>query len=135
MIFQIKKTSNDEIISSKRYPVEAVNYIKNNLDVKQIKLFNEYNFGSYLLYNDIPVFIDSRADVYDPQFNKKEDDIFNDFINITDACTDYEEKFEHYGITHLLIYKNSTLDKVLKNNSNYEKLYSDDNFIIYKRMS
>ena len=135
MIIQIKKTSNDEIVSPKSYPVEAVNYIKNNLDIKQIKLFNEYNFGSYLLYNDIPVFIDSRADVYDPQFNKKEDDIFRDFINITDVCTDYEEKFEHYGITHLLIYKNSTLSKVLKNNSNYEELYSDDNFIIYKKLS
>ena len=135
MIIQIKKTSNDEIVSPKSYPVEAVNYIKNNLDIKQIKLFNEYNFGSYLLYNDIPVFIDSRADVYDPQFNKKEDDIFRDFINITDVCTDYEEKLEHYGITHLLIYKNSTLSKVLKNNSNYEELYSDDNFIIYKKLS
>jgi hypothetical protein len=135
MIIQIKKTSNDEIVSPKSYPLEAVNYIKNNLDVKQIKLFNEYNFGSYLLYNDIPVFIDSRADVYDPQFNKKEDDIFRDFINISDVCTDYEEKFEHYGITHLLIYKNSTLSKVLKNKSNYEELYSDDNFIIYKKLS
>lgn len=135
MIIQIKKTSNDEIVSPKSYPVEAVNYIKNNLDIKQIKLFNEYNFGSYLLYNDIPVFIDSRADVYDPQFNKKEDDIFRDFINISDVCTDYEEKFEHYGITHLLIYKNSTLGKVLKNNSNYEELYSDDKFIIYKKLS
>lgn len=135
MIIQIKKTSNDEIVSPKSYPVGAVNYIKNNLDIKQIKLFNEYNFGSYLLYNDIPVFIDSRADVYDPQFNKKEDDIFRDFINISDVCTNYEEKFKHYGITHILIYKNSTLSKVLKNKSNYKELYSDDNFIIYKKLS
>ena len=85
------------------------------------------------VYNDIPVFIDSRADVYDPQFNGWEDDIFRDFINLTNACNDYEEKFEHYGITHLLIYRNSTLDKVLRLDTNYNELYKDDNFILYQR--
>ena len=112
-----------------------VNDIKENLNVEEIKLFNEYNFGSYLLFEDIPVFIDSRADVYDPKFNGWEDDIFRDFINLTGASNDYEEKFEHYGITHLLIYKNSTLNKVLTLDENYNELYSDDNFIVYERLS
>lgn len=133
MIFSFKQVKDTDIVSKKSYPVEATEFIKQNLDVKEIKLFNEYNFGSYLLYNDIPVFIDSRADVYDPQFNGWEDDIFRDFINITNACNDYEEKFEHYGITHLLIYKNSTLDKVLRLDTNYNELYKDDNFILYQR--
>ena len=135
MIFSLKQSKDEEIVSKKSYPVEATEFIKQNLDVKEIKLFNEYNFGSYLLYNDIPVFIDSRADVYDPQFNGWEDDIFSDFINLTNACNDYEEKFEHYGITHLLIYRNSTLDKVLRLDTNYNELYKDDNFILYQRLS
>lgn len=135
MIFSLKQVKNTEIVSKKSYPVEATEFIKQNLDVKEIKLFNEYNFGSYLLYNDIPVFIDSRADVYDPQFNGWEDDLFKDFINLTNACNDYEEKFEHYGITHLLIYRNSTLDKVLRLDTNYNELYKDDNFILYQRLS
>ena len=135
MIFGLKQSKNVEIVSKKSYPVDATEFIKSNLDVKEIKLYNEYNFGSYLLYNDIPVFIDSRADVYDPQFNGWEDDIFRDFINLTNACNDYEEKFEHYGITHLLIYRNSTLDKVLRLDTNYNELYKDDNFILYQRLS
>ena len=135
MIFSLKDTKDIEIVSNKSYPIEATKFIKENLDIKEIKLFNEYNFGSYLLFNDIPVFIDSRADVYDPQFNKWEDDIFRDFINLTSACSNYEEKFEHYGITHLIIYKDSTLDKVLRLDSNYKELYKDDNFIIYERLS
>ena len=135
MIFSLKQAKDTEIVSKKSYPVEATEFIKQNLDVKEIKLFNEYNFGSYLLYNDIPVFIDSRADVYDPQFNGWEDDIFKDFINLTNACNDYEEKFEHYGITHLLIYRYSTLDKVLRLDTNYNELYKDDNFILYQRLS
>lgn len=135
MVFSLKESKDVEIVSNKSYPVEATEFIKDNLDVEEIKLFNEYNFGSYLLFNDIPVFIDSRADVYDPQFNGWEDDIFRDFINLTDACNDYEEKFEHYGITHLLIYKDSTLDKVLRLDTNYNELYKDDNFVIYQRLS
>ena len=133
LIFSLKQSKDTEIVSKKSYPVEATEFIKQNLDVKEIKLFNEYNFGSYLLFNDIPVFIDSRADVYDPQFNGWEDDIFRDFINLTNACNDYEEKFEHYGITHLLIYRNSTLDKVLRLDTNYNELYKDDIFILYQR--
>ena len=73
--------------------------------------------------------------VYDPQFNKWEDDIFRDFINLSGACSDYEKKFEHYGITHLIIYEDSALDKVLRLDSNYKELYKDDNFIIYERLS
>jgi len=135
MIFSLNKIKDVEIVSGKDYPIEATEYIKENLDVENIKLFNEYNFGSYLLYKDIPVFIDSRADVYDPAFNGWEDDIFRDFINLTNACNDYEDKFEHYGITHLLIYKNSTLDKVLRLDTDYNELYKDDKFIIYERLT
>lgn len=135
MVFCLNKIKDTEIVSKKSYPIEATEFIKNNLDLKNIKLYNEYNFGSYLLYEDIPVFIDSRADVYDPQFNGWEDDIFRDFINIDDVNIDYEEKFEHYGITHLLIYNNTTLNKVLKLDENYKQLYKDDNFVIYERLS
>lgn len=135
MVFSLKEAKNVEIVSNDSYPIEATKFIKENLDIDEIKLFNEYNFGSYLLYQEIPVFIDSRADVYDPEFNGWEDDIFRDFINITNACNDYEEKFEHYGITHLLIYKDSTLDKVLRLDTNYNELYKDNEFILYQRLS
>ena len=135
MIFSLDKIKDVEIVSNKTYPIEATEYIKENLDIENIKLFNEYNFGSYLLYHDIPVFIDSRADVYDPAFNGWEDDIFRDFINLTNACNDYEDKFEHYGITHLLIYRNSTLDKVLRLDTNYNELFKDEKFVIYERLT
>lgn len=136
MVVSLKKANKVDIVSNKDYPVEATKYIKKNLDVNNIKLFNEYNFGSYLLFEDVPVFIDSRADVYDPQFNKWDDDIFRDFINIVDLNTDYEKKFEHYGITHLLIYKKSLLSKMLsKDSENYKELYSDDNFIVFERLT
>lgn len=98
-----------------------------------MRLFNEYNFGSYLILNDIPVFIDSRADLYTKQFSGFDYDIFDDFYYL---LTNYEKTFQFYNITHVLIYKELTpeFNKMLTVNSNYELLYEDDNFVLYKRL-
>lgn len=123
---------NKEYIDTKLYPVEAVKYIKENINVDEMKIFNEYNFGSYLLLNDIPVFIDSRADLYTKQFSGLDYDIFDDYSYIS---MNYQEKFEFYGITHVLIYKeNKILYNLLENDSNYETLYEDEYFILYKKL-
>ncbi|EKC57887.1 conserved hypothetical protein, membrane, partial [human gut metagenome] len=59
-VIEVKPKLNDKYVSTSTYPVEAAAWMKENLDLDNIKLFNEYNYGSYLLYQDIPVFIDSR---------------------------------------------------------------------------
>lgn len=132
---------NSPIVSESSYPVDACDYILENLDIENMRIFNEYNYGSYMLYRGIPVFIDSRADLYTPEFNgtKGEDgkyegrDIFSDYLNITSIATYYENKFEEYDITHLLIRKNSKLNMLISRDDNYNTLYSDDNFIVYER--
>ena len=68
-VIEIKPKLDDKFVNPSTYPVDAAKYIKENLDVNSIKLFNEYNYGSYLLFEGIPVFIDSRADLYAPEFN------------------------------------------------------------------
>ena len=114
------------------YPVEMVKYIKENMDYKNMRMFNEYDFGSYLLLNDIPVFIDSRADLYTKQFNKLDYDIFDDYMN---WFNDYEEKFEFYKLDYALVVNNSNIDKALTKNSNFKLLKADDNFSLYERLS
>ena len=141
MIYRGKIAS--PIVNSASYPVKACDYILNNLDVKNIRIYNEYNFGSYMLFRGIPVFIDSRADLYTPQFNgvKNEEgkyegrDIFTDYLNISSIATYYENKFESYDITHLLIRKNSKLNMLISRDLNYKELYSDNNFVLYERES
>ena len=122
----------DDFINKELYPVEATKYIKENIDVSKMKLFNDYNFGSYLLFNDIPVFIDSRADLYTKQFSGLEYDIFDDYESI---IINYQEKFEFYGITHALIYKNNNnFYQVLDRDLNYKIIYKDDNFGLFEKI-
>lgn len=139
----LKPKVNNKFVDESTYPVKACNYILENLDINNIKLYNEYNFGSYLIYRGIPVFIDSRADLYAPEFNgtKNEDgkydgrDIFSDFLNISNIGTFYEGKFREYEITHLLMGKNTKLNLLISRDDNYKLLYSDKNFVIYERLN
>ena len=137
MVF-VKAKINDKFIEQSKYPVEASEWILENLDIENIKLYNEYNYGSYLLYKGIPVFIDSRADLYAPEFNKSEDnetgrDIFTDYINIASINTYYENKLNEYEISHMIVYNNSKLNMFLSRDNNYKQLYQDDYFTIYER--
>ena len=124
---------NNKFVDEKIYPVEAVNYLKKNLN-KEDKLFNEYTVGSYLLLNDIKVFIDSRSDLYTKPFNNLNHDIFNDYIKAYNDM-EYEEIFNYYGVTHLLLSKNNRFTKVILNDSNYKELYSDKYFIVLKKIN
>ena len=132
-----KPKMNDKFVSKSSYPVEACDFILANIDIGKAKFYNEYNYGSYMLYRGIPVFIDSRADVYDPQFNGLEDDIFGDFIDVSGIAKYYEDVFEKYGVTHVITYKNSKMNMIIKksHDQNYEKLYEDDHFTIWQRLN
>ena len=126
----------DDYIDESTYPVQACDYILGNIDLGKARFYNEYNYGSYMIYRGIPVFIDSRADLYAPEFSGKEDDIFMDFINTSNIGEFYEDTFEKYDITHVITYKNSKMNMIIKetNDPNYKELYEDDYFTIYERL-
>lgn len=119
-------------VEPKLYPVEAVKYIKENINIDEMRIFNDYNFGSYLMLENIPVFIDSRADLYTKEFSGLEYDIFLDYEFM---ASHYQEKFEFYKITHALIYKkDNPMYVVLKHDTNYKVLYEDKYFILYEKL-
>ncbi len=147
-IQEFKPKINEQYYTNQDYPIYAAEWIKENLDYKNIKLFNEYNYGSYLIYEGIPVMIDSRCDLYTPQYNTKTgnpadgQDIFMDVQNVATGDAKYNEVFDQYGITHVITYSDSSLNKKLKSDSNYKKIYpttleqkmQDDRFVIYEKI-
>ena len=141
-VIEIRPKLDDQFVSTSTYPVDAAQFIKDNLDLSTIRLFNEYNYGSYLIFEGIPVFIDSRADLYAPEFNgvKGEDgeyegrDIFSDYISTSNIAVYFEDIFEKYDITHVILSKNSKLNMLISRDSNYEQLYTDSHFVIYERV-
>lgn len=131
-IDSLKTILRDEYVDSNSYPVEAADWMIANLDVKNIKLYNEYNYGSYLLFRGIPVFVDSRADLYAPEFNGRKD-IFSDALNIAGIALNYKTAFKDYGVTHVITYSNAKLAMLLEGDSDYEKIYDEGPFKIFAK--
>ena len=133
----IKPKLDDQYVNSNTYPVAACDYILENIDLSKARFYNEYNYGSYMLFRGIPVFIDSRADLYAPEFSGNKEDIFSDFINTSSISKFYEETYEKYNITQVILGKKSKNNMIIvkTHDSNYKELYSDDNFVIYERLN
>lgn len=134
---KIKGKLDEPFVDESTYPVKACDYILENIDLSTARFYNEYNYGSYMLYRGIPVFIDSRADLYAPEFSGLEDDIFMDFISVSGIGDFHEDIFEKYNITHAIMYSNSKMSMIIdeENDSNYNKIYADKYFVIYERLN
>ncbi len=143
----IVNSKNDQYVDESSYPVAAAEFINKEIIPKvgkeNLKLYNEYNYGSYLLFSDIPVFIDSRADLYAPEFNGQKDengnyignDIFTDFLDISSLAVDYESKFEEYEFNYAIMYSNAKLSSVIERDNNYRAIYDDGDFVIYEKVN
>lgn len=141
----IKPTLREDYVDEFSYPVEAADWILENLDVENMRLYNEYNYGAYLLHRGIPVFIDSRCDLYTPEFNgeyNKETkeyengrDIFSDALNIPGLSVNYKMKFDDYNINYIMLYEDSKLAMVLEEDSDYKRIYYEGNFKIFEKLT
>ena len=134
-LYTMKPKIGTPYVDEKSYPVEMSNFIIEyfNNDFTNVRLYNQYNYGSYLLYRGIPVFIDSRADLYDPVFNKGVN-VFTDFIECDNLEVYFEDTFKKYDITHVILYKDSRINMIIKNAElkNYKLLKQDDYFVFYE---
>ena len=134
----VKPKFEDKFVNESSYPVAACDYIVENIDLSTARFYNEYNYGSYMLFRGIPVFIDSRADLYAPEFSgNKDEDIFTDFINTSSISKFYEDTFEKYDINYVILLKKSKTNMIITktHDENYKELYSDDNFVVYERLN
>ena len=80
------------------------------------------------------MFVDSRADLYAPEFNGKKD-IFSDALNIAGISLNYKTAFKDYGVTHVITYANAKLAMLLEDDGNYKKLYDDTKFKVFEKIA
>ncbi len=98
--------------------------IKNLKKINAKRLFNYYDYGGYLIYNDISVFVDGRADLYS-EYN------YNDYLSISSLKSDYVKLIKKYNFDYFIIPKESGLATYL-NSVNCNLIYFDDNVAIYQ---
>ncbi|MEG2646175.1 MAG: hypothetical protein RSA08_04005, partial [Clostridia bacterium] len=106
------------------YPVEAVKYIKENISRDKV-IFNNYEWGSLMMLNDISVFIDSRCDLYTTEYNKGVS-VAKDYISIIDCREDYKKLLEKYKVDYIFVKKNTPIAKNTIGYNEYKIVYEDD---------
>ena len=109
-------------IEKKELSTKIISYLK---DVKPKRLYNYYDYGGYLIYNNIEVFIDGRADLYS-KYN------YEDAYRLSKLSGDFQKIIDKYNFDYYLVNKNSGLSNYLKLSNNYDLVMSDKKVSIYK---
>ena len=101
-----------------------IEYIK-KLDAK--RMFNIYDHGGELIYNDIKVFVDGRADLY------SDHDIFNEYLTMVNLDGGYSYYLNKYDFDYFVVSDNYRIYMYLLENDNYKLIYTNKSVHIFRK--
>lgn len=120
----LEKQSLEKDYLAKTMPVGAKDFLINNPQLQK-NLFNSYNFGGYLLYNDMKVFIDARESVF------TQNNVMEDYMNLTELSAPPEAIIEKYDVRNFVLEKDKPLIYYLNLSPKWEKVFEDNIAVIY----
>jgi hypothetical protein len=111
----------------RNYPVKALPYLQQFQP--EGRVFNDCLWGGYLIWNarNIPVFIDSRIDIY--EYNG----VFADYLDAI-GIKNTLEILSKYHIRHVLFPQESSVAYLLMHNSSWKTKYQDGTTVMLERV-
>jgi len=109
------------------FPVQAVDWLEEN--PREGNMFNEFNWGGYLLYRLWPrdlVFVDSQSDFYG-------EPLMRDYETMMLTKNNWQDLLDQYQISWVIIPSNAPLADQLKQEAGWTVLYKDSVAIIIQR--
>ncbi len=103
---------------------KGVDYLTTNYDVKDIRLYTDYNDGNYPEYKGIKVYLDTRAEVF-LKANNNKSDILKEYYDLQAGRLDITNFLNKYKFTHLLVRENDYLYKYLEASDEYKVIFKD----------
>jgi len=94
------------------------------------RVFNDCLWGGFLIWNarDIPVFIDSRIDIF--EYNG----VFADYLDAL-GITNTLEILDKYGIRYVLFRRESAVAYLLMHNPGWKVAYQDETAVLLERIA
>ena len=102
------------------YPAGGAEYLRANLGGR--RLYNDYPWGGYLLYElypQVPLFVDGRSDFYRSR-------IMDDYADIGRVQPNWKDLMRQYGIEAVLLRKDSRLADKLREDSGWQEVFTGD---------
>ncbi len=118
LIWTLDIVAGNETAVAENFPVTAVAYLKES-GLAEKHGYNSYNWGGYLIWEGIPVFIDGRADVYGDQFM-----LF--YLQAYKAKENWQEPLAEYDVDYVLMEKGQPLNSLLAVSPDWQEVYQDD---------
>ena len=140
----------------KEYPGRALDFIKSDTELDNLKIFNNYAWGGYMIFKDPTkkIFIDGRL----PQVYYKKHSFLEEYLAFFQSDEEIKEKLKEYDIGLVLLpakdkrasasrlekflfyLKEDDLNppnnfrKYLNNSADWQIIYNDEASVIYKRI-
>jgi len=124
-LWVFNKTQQNEMAIAEQFPVSAVDFLESS-GLDEQRGYNSYNWGGYLIWRGIPVFVDGRADVYG-------DDFLHNYRRTYDLNLRWNEPLADYDVDYVLMESSHSLLSLLETSDEWEQEYRDDVAAIYKR--
>ena len=107
------------------YPSHAIAYIQHEHLYRQ-HIYNSYNWGGYLIWKDIPVYIDGRADVYMDAF-------IEEYLLAYQLRGEWRLPLEKYAVDYILVESQASFVALLRESPEWHTVYEDDLAIIFTK--
>lgn len=124
-VWIINKINGNQTAIAKRYPIEAVDYLQQTGLAKQHG-YNSYNWGGYLIWRGIPVFVDGRADVYG-------DDFLYFYRRTFDLTSAWQEPLDEHNVDYVIMEESSPLNTLLAASEQWREAYRDEVAAVFVR--
>ncbi len=108
--------ANDRAVAE-LYPVDAVDRLLDS-ELAEARGYNAYGWGGYLIWRDLPVFIDGRADVYGDEF-------MDLYFQAEDARPDWREPLDTFAVDYVLLPPSAALGVILEEAADWTSVYDD----------
>jgi hypothetical protein len=115
-------------VEQETMPFAAVAFLQNERPPGP--LFNNYNWGGYLIYHLWPtyqVYVDGRTDLYDNEF-------LGEYLNTARTGDGWRESLERDGINLVLMEHNSFLANALREKPGWQEIFRDEQASVFRRL-
>lgn len=115
----------NDIVTERDLPSDAVDYLERTGLVAEPG-FNQYRFGGYLIWRDVPVFVDGRADVYGDEF-------LSTYVETHRVGADWRRALDDHGVAWIMIEPDHELGVILDEAHDWQRTFGDDIAVIFER--
>ncbi|UCG25459.1 MAG: hypothetical protein JSW55_05560 [Chloroflexota bacterium] len=123
--WSLVKLGGNEAAIAGRYPEAAVDYlVENGLDDQ--RGYNSYNWGGYLIWRGLPVYVDGRADVYGDEF-------LHYYRRTFDLTERWRQPLDDYEVDYVLVEHHSPLSNLLTASDRWQLAFDDNLASIFTR--